>query len=275
LSRGNGGIIGPPVIPTTTAAPGIWGPSDVVRNLGGSVPGNSLRWPDVAANPNWSSVAAQCTFKGINAAGGITDSKGTVTGYGPSGPAGQGLGGLMNNAKFRGMNWYSTNNANGPGLVALSASAGTLVLGTGDFTIELWFYMTSVGSQQNLIDMRTADVVENNPILIMKSTSVLSYLHSGASFDITGTTTITTNTYHHAHVTRASGTTYMGLDGAQEGADYTDSTSYVGNALSVGCNAGTGTGHTIVGRLDSWRITKGVAVYSRTYTVPTAPFPDH
>ena len=102
---------------------------------------------------------------------------------------------------------------------------------------------------------------------------VLKYLQTGALFNITGATTITTAAWHHIHMTRISNVVYLGLDGTQQGSDFADSTNYTGAHFTLGSQIGTTA--MINGFFGGARITKGVAVYARTYTVPTAQFPNH
>lgn len=271
MSGSNGGVIGTVVVPTTTAASGVWRPSTIARQK--QMPG--WLWPALK-NANFASVAAQCTFKPATNIGTLAaDPTANNSGYAITGSITAGA--LLANGKWNNNPCFNcTSSASGAGLQALTPNASTLSMATGDFTIEVWFWVTTGGNSTNLLDFRPSDTVTPGPILFIKSTNVISLLVTGAAFNITGATTITTGAWHHAHHTRASGVSYLGMDGVQEGADFTDSTNYSNNSFVIARNApGAALFQGLVGRVDSWRATKGTAIYSRTYTVPTAPFPDY
>lgn len=152
-----------------------------------------------------------------------------------------------------------------------------LRFGTGDFTYEGWFYQTGATGYHQLLDFRSGNVAQNASVLLLNNTTNKpQFMHNASTFDITGTNAMTQNAWHHLHVTRASGTTYLGMDGVQEGADYTDSTNYnVAGLCWIGLCASTSNIQALIGYWSEVRVTNGVARYARTYTVPTMPFPDY
>lgn len=278
-----GGIIGAAVIPTATAAAGIWRPSQIARQLSGAARG--LYWPG-PVDANFSSVSFLTHFEEFQASTGgspypkLTDksSKGhhlLACAYAAANTSQ--FGHVSPSSKFGFQCMVNSNNA-----AALCYGFGTtaadFAMGTGDFTIECWFSLGATGAYQTIFDLRPSNTVTNGPMFEVSNTNVLGMRHSGGSLDITGGTTLSVDgLWHHVHLTRASGTSYMGLDGAQEGSDYTDGNNYSSASLFIGSNTGppsTGTS-AFVGRIDEARVTKGVARYARTYTVPTAPFPDY
>ena len=96
-----------------------------------------------------------------------------------------------------------------------------------------------------------------------------------------GTTTITspsytlsTNTWYHIAVSRSGTTTRMFLDGVQTGSSWTDTTNYTAvDYVCVGNNYPATIGW--AGYIDDVRITKGVARYTSTFTVPSSEFPNY
>jgi len=143
--------------------------------------------------------------------------------------------------------------------------------GSGDFSIEMWIYATTSGTQRWLFDGRIATPADGAyPAIYISSGNVLVYYVSAAA-RITGTTTITTNTWHFVQVIRTSGTTKMYLNGTQEGSNYTDSTVYANPGVSrpiIG--AATNLVQPFTGYIQDLRVTTG---YARPTTTPTAAFP--
>jgi hypothetical protein len=143
--------------------------------------------------------------------------------------------------------------------------------GSGDFSIEMWIYATTSGTQRWLFDGRIATPADGAyPAIYITSGNVLVYYVSAAA-RITGTTTITTNTWHFVQVIRTSGTTKMYLNGTQEGSNYTDSTVYANPGVSrpiIG--AATNLVQPFTGYIQDLRVTTG---YARPTTTPTAAFP--
>lgn len=266
MRRHYGGMIGTPTIPSATAAPGCWKANDVARQLGGS----GLEWPDSVADAQFATVTflAHCNESTVAYLKDYS-SFGTDAGLIALASNQDTAGSKSASSKFGAFCVESTHNSFGASYHARLNSA----MGTGDFTLEGWIYRTTAGISTELMDMRTTDSVSNGPFVLIHSSNTLRYLKTGASFDITGATTVTTNTWHHWHCTRASGVVYLGLDGTQEGSDVADTTNYTSKDLWIGRQVTSAQG-SIVGRYDELRVSK-YARYARTYAVPTAPFPNH
>ena len=139
--------------------------------------------------------------------------------------------------------------------------------GTGDFTIELWFYKTNAapvlyyhnGNQTNSY--------------IYSSGTALTYSRNGSSF-ITATTGDISNGWHHVAVSRASSQTRMFLDGTQIGSTTADTLNYgssAGYSVSFGSLVGS---NYLQGYLDEIRISKGIARYTSNFTPSTTAFTD-
>ena len=143
--------------------------------------------------------------------------------------------------------------------------------GSADFSIEMWIYATTSGTQRWLFDGRIATPADGAyPAIYISSGNVLVYYVSAAA-RITGTTTISTGTWYFVQVIRTSGTTKMYLNGTQEGSNYTDSTVYLnpGAARPI-IGAATNLVQPFTGYIQDLRVTNG---YARPTTTPTAAFP--
>jgi hypothetical protein len=151
-------------------------------------------------------------------------------------------------------------------------------MGTSDFTIEMWFYSTVAAPQYGYY------FYDNRPYSV---NGVYTTLYVGGSYDganaqklvfmvsatarIVGTTTITTNTWHHVALSRSAGVTRLFLNGVQEGSSYTDTNNYLTSQAWVG-NTGAFVNGVWAGYVDDIRITQGVGRYTTNFTAPTAEF---
>ena len=155
------------------------------------------------------------------------------------------------------------------------ADNAALQMGSGDFTIEYWWYPNNITSYQNPIDkgysgsgaflLQTGN--GDGRILVIASGSIV----------ITSSTAVTVNAWNHMAVVRSGTTLTLYQNGVSVGSA-TNSTNFNSTApLGIGATAtapgGGGVGSwPVVGFLSGVRFVKGTAVYSgSTYTVPTAP----
>lgn len=153
------------------------------------------------------------------------------------------------------------------------ADNAALEFGSGDFTIELWAYLTATGgSGRGLISKGTTTGAS---FLIYQGTSneLAFYASSnGSSWDISSdgrfSDNIPLNTWHHIAVSRSGTTFRLFLNGALT-ASTTNSAALVNNASSV--DIGAYGSITVNGYLSNVRLVKGTAVYTAAFTPPTAP----
>lgn len=145
-------------------------------------------------------------------------------------------------------------------------------IGTADFTLDLWIRLNASGSQQTILDFRSAAANEVRPELHINSSSILVYFVSNAA-QITGSTVLLTNTWYHVALARQGTSTKLFLNGAQEGSTYSDSNNYgtIGaNKPRIGLDYNSANG--LNGWLDEVRFLGGEAVWTTTFTPPTAPY---
>jgi hypothetical protein len=141
----------------------------------------------------------------------------------------------------------------------------TLFLGSGNFTIEGWFYFNSLAANMILVDTYTSATSGNNYYLNIQS-SKLTW-NGGV---ITGATTLLINTWYHLSVVRSSGTTKIYVNGIQDGSA-SDATNYnSGGTFTVGESLAN-TNQWLNGYASNIRIVVGTAVYTANFTPSTAP----
>jgi hypothetical protein len=164
------------------------------------------------------------------------------------------------NSKFGGSAMYF----DGTGDYLTTSSNAVFAFGTGDFTIEGWFYFTgTIATYQR--PWGWSDANDNIEI----NTSVLRFGGTNQGILITGTTTILARVWYHIAVTRLSGVYKMWLNGVQEGGSATNSWNSSARQLGIGAYP-TGT-DPITGYIDDFRITK-YARYTANFTPPTESF---
>lgn len=268
MSSWNGAIIGAANVPTRSAAPGVWRPSRIAQILATSVNSEPV-WP-VAADPQFANVVG--LYRGEATQSAL--STGALHDY-SSAANNLSLRAACISIKSIGKFGPFTMSNDGTGGWGYNLADSDFNLSTGDFTIEGWWYFNDGTRFTNLMDFRASDNSGIGPILVRNGSNKVVFYSSGAGANITGATNVTATTWHHIHATRASGTTYLGLDGGQQGSDYTDSNNYTGGNLWLNMDAGVTGTQNLYGMWQQVRITKGFARYSRTYTVPTAPFPEY
>jgi hypothetical protein len=166
--------------------------------------------------------------------------------------------------------------------LVLSAGSGDF---SGDFTIECWYYPTSVASNDKIFDLRGihsahtgADTVIalGSTLLIDQNSSDFRVFIDGADRSSAGGGTFTVNTWHHVAVQRKSGTINAWVNGTRY-VNYSGSDDYTGVFAvnqPIGVNISTsGDASYLEGYMDEIRIST-VARYNNgtTITVPTAAF---
>jgi hypothetical protein len=148
-----------------------------------------------------------------------------------------------------------------------------LQLGTGDFTIEGWVYLTTGSTARGYIS-KGPSAATTGWELRFNAANFLRFEWTASS--LVGTTTIPTNTWTFVTVVR-SGTATGNVKLYVNGALYATSSVAVTtdfnqtDPLRIGIDrAGTAF---FPGYTDEVRITKGIARYTAAFTAPTAPFP--
>ena len=191
----------------------------------------------------------------------------------------------------------------GSGTIALDGNGDYLnipssqlnVFGTGDFTIEMWAYITdyTTGSPTfndygPFFDFRTANTSQVNVVLSFLSTfggTGRPCMFINGAVTITGNV-MTTNSWTHIALSRVSGVTRMYMGGDQAGANYTDTNNYTSTVCTIGVNIARDA--FLKGYIQDPRITRGYGRYvtgtggnagkmvlngTNTLALPTAAFP--
>jgi hypothetical protein len=149
-------------------------------------------------------------------------------------------------------------------------SSSNFDFGSGDFTIESWIYVSSYVSSSAIISKGlTAPFLiylgGEYEIAFYSSTNGSSW----AVADLRIATSAATNTWHHIAVTRSGSTVRTFFNGV-----LANSTTLTGAVFSNSTDVSVGRyTNTFDGYIQDLRVTKGVARYTASFSVPTAPFP--
>ena len=154
----------------------------------------------------------------------------------------------------------------GSGDYLQTSSSSSFNFGTGDFTAECWFYPTAIGRQHSLIDLRSA--ATNGWIFYVDTSNRIVY-YDGSSSANSGSSIINLNAWQHIAFTR-SGTS---LKGFLNGVQVISVTNSRNNATDVPATIGASFDNpgNSLGYISEVRINKGTALYTATFTPPTAP----
>ena len=110
----------------------------------------------------------------------------------------------------------------------------SIALGSGDWTIEFWFYSTKEGSQDgHIYDGRgTGSASSAYPIIKFDTDEKLSFYTTGA-IRIQGASVVELGSWNHVALVKNSSTTTLYLNGQSEGT-YSDSNTYLAPSNSIG-----------------------------------------
>lgn len=144
-----------------------------------------------------------------------------------------------------------------------------------DYTIECWIKSNAPSSTKLIATKRPSATQVDFQLLTLGNKVYLDVFCAGSTIlSLTGTTTVGSG-WRHVAATKSGTTWRIFLDGnleasGNEPAAYTDG----GNVFRIGGGGAGGGSWDWNGWIDEFRITKGVARYTASFTAPTTPFPD-
>ena len=147
---------------------------------------------------------------------------------------------------------------------------GDYDFGTGDFTMECWFYPTALVNTNNRIFCSRGD--RNNYQLMVGSAGYLQFDISGTNYTSASSLIAANKQWYHLAVTRASGTLRLFINGvivkeqASVTADLDETTG-----IDIGYE--TGFSSYINGYMQDARVYKGLAKYTQNF-IPASTDPD-
>lgn len=138
-------------------------------------------------------------------------------------------------------------------------------IGTGDFTVEFWYYMTATGTYGTVFNLGAY----NTGIMIRIETTTYSIYIVNTQVFLTGTAPL--NTWVHLALVRKTGSVYLWANGVQVGSTVANSTSISPtSSIVIGTSSHT-TGENFTGYVTNVRLVVGSALYIAPFTSPTIP----
>jgi len=173
-------------------------------------------------------------------------------------------------ASFGGAN-SPTASTSGSGSLSFNGSNQALTtndtanLGSGNFTVEFWVYFNSVSGGTIVSNYNGSG---GGYYSVSYSSSYIYWYNWSTSTYVLGTTPPTANTWIHYAIVKNGSTLTLYYNGAVD-VSTSDTTNYNGTTnLVVGAQSSSSP---LNGYLSNLRIVKGTAIYTSTFTPPTAP----
>ena len=167
---------------------------------------------------------------------------------------------------------YYSNYFDGSGDYLSIADNAALQMGSGDFTVEFWWNPSSISSYQTPFDK---GYTGSGALLFQTGNGDGKIIvYASGSAVITASTAVTVGAWNHMALVRNGTSLVLYLNGVSVGSATNstnfNSTSSVGIGANVSGGGGAGA-YPINGYLSNLRVVKGTAVYTATFTPPTAP----
>ena len=242
----------------TASAPGVWTLPEMAywKKQG--------LWPDPSADAYWGYVSYLMATSSLSNANNnlFVDSSGAFNPVIRSGNTTQGA------VTPYGTLW--SNYFDGSSYITMASG---IAAGTGDFTIEGWFNVSSYSTGPGLYDTRPSFTNGAYPAVFVDASGYLTY-YVNTAVQIQGATLVGLNTWNHFAVCRSGTSTRLFLNGVQQGSTYTDTNNYQmgGSRPIIGGNGYYPNGASqLTGYISNIRVVNGTALYTSTFTPPTTP----
>ena len=169
-----------------------------------------------------------------------------------------------------GNNW--SNYFDGTGDYFNIADNAALDFGTGDFTIDLWFYAESVADAVFAAGFSSGSPVSGWGASVYAGSASFTIAVSDTYVGVSNSATISANTWYHYAIVRSGNSFTLYINGV--GGTAVTNTSSI-NTQAAGLNIGRST-YTLnlrefKGYISNLRIVKGTAVYTSNFTPSTIP----
>ena len=167
-------------------------------------------------------------------------------------------------SKFGGSSCYF----DGTGDYLTTPSSSAFAFATADFTIEFWARRTATGTYPYVFDCRSGGTnAAVASLYLLHTDNYKPQYYVNSAIRISSSVGLSVDTWYHIAIVRNSGTTTMYVDGSSAGS-FSDSSSYIAAPLRIG-DYSSGS-YAFTGYMEDWRITKGVARYTSSFTPPTS-----
>ena len=167
---------------------------------------------------------------------------------------------------------YGSSSFDGSSSYIALGGQSAFAFGTGNFTIECWFYATVVSSTQVIYSSQTNGSYVTAPDIYIYAGKFYVQVSSSNPINGSGPTTVLPNTWYHVALVKNGSTTTLYVNGTYE-ASFSDSNTYVigANRPVIGIYGYNGTSYPFPGYITNLRVVKGTAVYTNNFLPPNQP----
>ena len=149
----------------------------------------------------------------------------------------------------------------------LSVASNTAFSFPADFTFECWVYLTTATGTKTIFTNRSSVGAAGIAWVAQSGSAALS-IYTNSAFSAVSSTALSLNTWTHVALTRSGSTITQWLNGVSV-ATVTNSSAFTEAQCYVGAN--NSAVEFWPGYITNLRILKGTALYTSTFTPPTAP----
>jgi hypothetical protein len=147
----------------------------------------------------------------------------------------------------------------------------SLQFGTGDFTVEGWYYQNGTVSFGNIFSTTLLYTTTGGLRLSTGNSNNTFQVATAGSALINASVAFSASRWNHFAIVRSSGVTTLYQNGVSVGSA-SDSNSYTANTFVIGWVDGSGSSaYLLNGLLSNFRVVKGTAVYTSNFIPSTSP----
>lgn len=149
--------------------------------------------------------------------------------------------------------------------------------GSGDFTYECFIRQTATSIAARIIEIGNGSDQPELSVFLNGGTSTLNtfiYYDGAYQLNLSSATMPSLDYWHHIAVCRSGNTIYLACDGNIVSTGSFSGTIPSGSMLRIANGRLENSTYSFVGYIDNVRVTKGIARYTTSYTVPTTTFPN-
>ena len=149
-----------------------------------------------------------------------------------------------------------------------AANNGAFALGSGDFTVECWFYLNNTSSAMCMFENRPSNTALGINMFVNYSAAGQVQYRDSSGAPISSSITVTAGSWNHYALVRSGSTITLWING-QSGGTVTKTTNFTDTTCVLAQDQGGG--FNFNGYLSNFRIVKGTAVYTSSFTPSTTP----
>jgi hypothetical protein len=149
----------------------------------------------------------------------------------------------------------------------LSIASADFSSGTGNFTVDVWGYITSAKTYNMIWDSKAhdgEDTASCGGTMLIGSDMKPQYFCANA-FRVSSASAVSQNEWHHYAVVRNGNVHSLYVDGSSVGTPWDSAATYNNGLCKIGANYDL-TSHNFTGYIDEFRFSNGVARWTANFT---------